>query len=176
MTPTQSRSGRRRGRPTSFSLALALLAAATPVPASAQLTAPCEVTCAAVLGATGLAAATGALVAYGRRGGGVSTLSEGLTVWGIGLVGFVGGGLALSGNGPRQERAVYAAGIGAVAGSLLWLGIESTRSETDGARKVAATLMGAAAGALAGGVYGALSHEGGGGGAQVSMFSVRIPF
>jgi hypothetical protein len=129
-----------------------------------------------VLGATGLTAATGALVAYGRQGGGVSTLSEGLTVWGIGLVGFVGGGIALGGNGARQERAVYAAGIGAVAGSLLWLGIESTLEASDGARKVAATLMGAAAGALAGGVYGALSYEEGGSGAPASLLSVHIPF
>ncbi len=174
MTSTDSRSGRRCGRPTIFSLALALLAAAAP--ASAQLTAPCAVTCAAVLGATGLTAATGALVAYARHGGRVSTPSEGLTVWGIGLVGFVGSGIALGGNGQRQERAVYAAGIGALAGSLLWLGIESTLAESDGARKIAATLMGAAAGALAGGVYGALSYEAGGGGAPASLLSVRIPF
>ena len=176
MTAFEGRPGRRSGRPKGIGLSLALLAAVPPSHATAQLSTPCEATCAVVLGATGFTAATGALVAYGRHTGGVSTLSEGLTVWGTGLAVVLGGGLALSGNGARQERAVYAAGIGALAGGLVGLGVESALEESDGARKVAAALIGAAAGALAGGVYGALSQQEGEGGVQASLLSVRITF
>ena len=147
----------------------------SPAHATAQLSEPCAVACGLVLGATGVTVATGALVALGRHTGGISTMNEGAPLFGVSFVAFVGGGLALSGNGARQERAVYAAGIGALAGSLLWLGIESTLDDSDGARKVAATLMGAAAGALVGGVYGALSHRENGS-TQASLLSVHIPF
>jgi hypothetical protein len=168
--------GRRCGGPLGALLALAVVGAAQATPASAQFSDPCGVPCAGVLGATAFTAATGVLVGYGRLTGGVSTISEGLTVWGVSLAAFVGTGIALSGHGERQERAVYSAGIGSLAGSLLWLGIESTLDESDGARKVAAALMGAAAGALVGGVYGALSHEAGSTDSPVSLLSVRVPF
>ncbi len=111
------------------------------------------------MGATGIAFATGALVAYTRLTGGVSTPGEGLEVFAVSLASFVGGSFALSGNGARQERAVFGAGLGALAGSAAFLAIESMRDESDGARKLAAALMGAAAGSLVGGVYGALTHD-----------------
>lgn len=149
---------------------------ALPLPASAQLSEPCGVTCGLTLGATGFTFATGALVAYGRQTGGISTIREGLSVWGVGLGAFVAGGVALSGNGGRQERAVYSAGIGTVAGSLLGLTIESLVGESSGARKLAATLTGAAAGALIAGVYGAVSYEREGGAASAASLGVRIPF
>jgi hypothetical protein len=140
-------------------VAVVLLACIPGTPASAQLSDPCGVTCGVVLGTTGVTFATGALVAYTRHTGGVSTPGEGLRVFAVGLATYVGGAFALSGNGARQERAVYGAGIGALAGSAVFLAIESTRAESDGSRKLAALLMGAAAGSLAGGVYSALSHD-----------------
>jgi len=164
-----------RTRGTVGVVALALLGLQPPAPAAAQLTSPCEIGCALVLGATGFTVATGALVARGRHTGGVSSTREVMGVWGGTFVVFVGSGVALSGNGERQERAVYAAGIGALAGSLVWLGIESSLSQSNGARRVAASLMGAAVGAVIGGVYGALSHDGTDGG-QVALFDVRLRF
>jgi hypothetical protein len=125
--------------------------------------------CGVVIGATGITFATGALVAYTRYTGGVSRPGEGIRVFAVGLATYVGAAFALGGNGERQERAVYGAGIGALAGSAVFLAIESLRAESDGARRLAAVLMGAAAGSLAGGVYGALSHEGGSSGLGASL-------
>jgi len=128
--------------------------------ASAQLSDPCGAACGVVLGATAFTAATGAVVAYARASGGISTAGEGLGIWGAGFATVVGGGIALQGNGARQRRAVYGAGIGAVAGSLLGLGIESTRTSSDDASRLAAALVGATLGTLAGGIYGAVTYPG----------------
>ena len=152
-----------------------MLACMTSAPASAQLSRPCGATCGIVLGATGLTFATGTLVTYTRFTGGVGTPNEALRIFGVSFGAFVGGAVALSGNGERQERAVYSAGLGAVVGSIVWLALESSRGQSTGARRLAATLMGAAAGALAGGVYGALSYDGDPL-APGASFSVSVPF
>jgi hypothetical protein len=146
-----------------------------PRTASAQLSDPCGATCGLVLGTTALTFATGTLVAYTRLTGGLSTPGEGLGVLGVGFATFVAGAVALGGNGERQERAVYGAGLGALVGSAVWLALERSRGESDGSRSLAASLMGAAAGALVGGVYGALSHEAGPGDPGVS-FSLSASF
>ncbi len=165
----------RSSRPLGSLVVSLCLLGVTPLGASAQLTSPCELGCAAVLGATGFTAATGALVARGRSTGGVSSVNEVIGIWGGSFLVFVGSGVALSGNGERQERAVYSAGLGALAGSALWLGIESVLPASNSSRKVAASIMGAAAGAVVGGIYGAVTYErpesrGG------ATFAVQIPF
>lgn len=141
-----------------WTLAMALSVA--PPAVSGQLSDPCATACGVVLGATAFTAATGTVVAYARASGGISTSAEGLGIWGAGFATVLGGGIALKGNGARQRRAVYGAGIGAVAGSLLGLGIESTRSSSDEASRLAAALVGAALGTLVGGVYGAVTYPG----------------
>jgi hypothetical protein len=157
-------------------VALALATGAPSTPASAQLSEPCEAACGLVLAATGFTVATGAVVAYGRSKGGISTTAEGLRVWGVGFAMVVGGGIALRGNGERQERAVYAAGIGTLVGSVAGLGVEAAFGEGDGAARVAAALVGAAVGGLVGGVYGALTHEHGEGSAQATLVRLSTPF
>jgi hypothetical protein len=138
---------------------LALVALqALPSSTRAQLSDPCEAACGATLVAAGAVAATGAVATLGRLEGGLSTTSEALWVWGSSFAAVVGSGAALSGNGARQERAVYAAAIGSVAGGALGLALGAVTDSGDGARSVAAALVGAAVGTLAGGVYGALSH------------------
>lgn len=132
----------------------------SPAETRAQLSDPCQITCGAVLGATSLVVATGSMVLVGRLRGGYSTPREGVAIWTVGLGVGVGAGLALLGNGERQQRAVYAAGIGTVAGSLVGLAVESLGKDSGGATRLAATLIGAAAGALVGGAYGAVSYEG----------------
>lgn len=157
-----------------LAVAAALTLASPPRPASAQFSDPCEVDCALILGATAFTTATGAAVAWGRYGGGLSTVREGLLVWGVSFAVVSGSGIALSGNGGRQRRAVRGAGIGALAGSVLWLGIESTQAESDGARKVAATLMGAALGTVLGGVYSALTYDDDVPGDPTPLLTVRL--
>jgi hypothetical protein len=143
---------------------------------TAQLASPCELTCGLVLGATGFTVATSALVARGRLGGGVPSMADAADAWVGSFVLYVGAGLALSGNGARQERAVYAGGLGALGGALVGLAIETTLEPAPDARKVAAALFGAALGAVVGGVYGALSHEEAGASAQPTMIGVRLTF
>jgi hypothetical protein len=138
-----------------------LVALLTAVPgANAQLSGPCGTACGVVLGATAFTAATGTVVGFARASGGISTPREGLGIWGAGFAAVIGGGVALQGDGHRQRRAVYGAGIGALAGSLLGLGIESTRASSDDASRLAAALIGAAVGTLVGGVYGAVTYPG----------------
>lgn len=136
---------------------------ARPSPAAAQLSSPCEATCALVLGLSGYAVGTGAVVAWGRHTGGLSTSGQALRLWVSGFAMTVGSGMALSGNGERQERAVYGAGLGLIAGSAVGLVLGSIGSEGDGARRIAGVLIGAGAGALIGGVFGALSYDEGSG-------------
>jgi hypothetical protein len=130
-----------------------------PREAAAQFTNPCDVTCAAALGATGAVAATGAVVAIGRLSGGVSTTAQAAWTWGASFAGVVGAGIALQRNGERQERAIYGAALGSAVGSLVSLGLTATGSRHDGARLLAASLIGASAGAILGGVYGAASYR-----------------
>jgi hypothetical protein len=159
--------------------ALLLVAAVVllaPAPATAQFQEPCELACIGVLGATGFIAATGTAVAVGRITGGMSTVNRGLLVWGTSFTAVVGGGMALSGNGNRQERAVYAAGVGTLAGALTGLALEVVRTDGDGPRVLAGALMGAAAGAFVGGVYGALSYDGDDDSGPVPLVTLTIPF
>jgi hypothetical protein len=102
-------------------------------------------------------AATGTVAALGRLTGGLSTTGQAVGTWGASFALVVGGGVALSGNGERQERAVYAAGIGSGVGAALGLALAAATDASDGSRLLASTLIGAAVGVLAGGVYGALS-------------------
>jgi hypothetical protein len=152
-----------------------LLGSSLPAPAAAQLSQPCGVTCGVVLGVTGVTFATGAMVAYGRYTGGFSRPDRGIGVLVTSFAAFTGAGLALSGNGERQERAVYGAGAGAIIGSVVWMAIERADDESDDGGELAALLIGAAAGSLVGGVYAALTHdptEDSGG----ASFSLSIPF
>lgn len=161
---------------TGWVMVLAALFLAKPDSATAQLSDPCEVACSLVLGLTGYAVATSTLVAWGRHTGGISTSSEGLWAWGAGFALTVGGGVALGGNGERQERAIYAAGLGVLAGAAVGLAVGSIRPGGDGANRWAATIIGAGAGALIGGLYGALSHDGRASGraTQVPLFTFRF--
>ena len=156
-------------------LAAALLIGSPPAPASAQFSDPCDFPCALVLGASAYTVAIGTVVGYGRATRGYSTRNVALGVWVTSFVAVTGGGMALSGNGERQERAIYASGIGALGGALVGLALGPTFDETDRSGKLAAVLVGAAAGALVGGVYGALSYDGGAT-AQPASIGVRIPF
>jgi len=110
--------------------------------------------------------------------GGFTTTSSGIVSWTSGFVVGLGSGIALAGNGERQERAIYSAGIGAVAGSLVGLAADSFSGDSTPATRVAATLVGAAAGALTFGVYGALTWDEDEPGAPVPLasFSVATPF
>jgi hypothetical protein len=130
-----------------------------PTAAEAQLSDPCSVECGLVLGATSFVFASGTATAIGRMKGGFTTTGDGIVSWTSGFVLALGGGIALAGNGERQERAIYSAGLGALAGSVVGLATEALTDESTEATRLAATLIGAAAGALAGGVYGALSWE-----------------
>jgi hypothetical protein len=146
-----------------------------PSSARAQLSEPCAAACGATLVAVSAVAATGAVATLGRLEGGLSTTSEGLWAWGASFAAVVGAGAALSGDGARQERAVYAAAVGSVAGAALGLVLGAATDSGDRARSVAAALIGAAVGTVAGGVYGALSHDDRGAALTPSL-SLEIPF
>ncbi len=159
--------------------ALILLAfALQPASVEAQFSGPCQIRCGLVLGASSYAVGVGALVAWSRHTGGISSASEGTRIWASGVALTLGGGIALSGNGERQQRSVYASGVGLLAGSAAGLIAGSIRSDGDGARTVAVTLIGAGVGALIGGLYGAVSYDGEAGlpstdTPPVPLFSVR---
>jgi len=156
-------------------VALAMLLG-RPDSSTAQLSHPCEAACSLVLGLTGVTVATSTLVAWGRHTGGISNTRQGMAAWGTGFALTVGGGIALSGSGARQERAVYAAGLGVLAGAAAGWVVGSIRPGEDRANRWATTLIGAGVGALIGGVYGAVSHDEGSGGmgAPVPLFTVRF--
>jgi hypothetical protein len=174
---TLSRCAAGRFLRTSCAQAIAVLVALQLLPSTtrAQLSDPCATACGATLVAVGAVAATGAVATLSRLEGGLSTTSEGLWVWGSNFATVVGAGAALSGNGARQERAVYAAAIGSLAGAALGLALGAATVSDDGARSVAAALIGAASGVVAGGVYGALSHDDGGAALTPSL-SLSVPF
>jgi hypothetical protein len=146
-----------------------------PRESEAQFSEPCAAVCALTLGVTGVAAGTGIAVAVGRLSGGLSTTTSGALALGAGFAVVVGAGVALQGQGARQERAVYSAAIGAAAVSLTSLGVAALSGRGDGASLLASSLIGAAVGALAGGLYGALSHESGSPGVSLD-YSVILGF
>jgi hypothetical protein len=163
---------------THFRARLALLAAGTAIatsapPATAQLSAPCEVTCGVVLGASAYAVGTAAMVAWGRHVGGVATGGRATAIWlsAFGLA--AGSGIALGGDGARQERAVYASGVGLGAGALVGLAVGAA-SDGEG-DALAMSLIGAGIGSLLGGVIGALSHEAETSDMSVPVLILRIP-
>jgi len=153
--------------------ALTLACACAPAPASAQFAEPCELGCIAVLGATSFVTATGISVAAGRVTGGLTSMNQGLLLWGLSFAATAGGGMALAGNGERQERAVYTAGLGTLAGGLAG-GLLGASLGGDEAHVFSGTLVGAAAGALIGGAVGALTWSAGEGGAAVPLFGIRL--
>lgn len=176
MSPPSHVCGRpNRRRRLSF-LVAAGIAFVPATPASAQFDEPCQLTCIGVLGVTSFVAATGASVAAGRITGGMSSVHQGLVVWGGTFAAVAGGGMALSENGERQERAVYAAGIGMVTGALVGLALQAARTDGSEPYLFAGALIGATAGAVVGGVYGALSYEADESAGSVPLFSVTIPF
>ena len=157
-------------------LAAALAIGSPTAPVSAQFSHPCDVPCALVLGASAYTVAMGTVVGYGRMARGYSTRNQPLAIWVTSFAVVAGGGMALSGNGERQERAVYSSGIGALGGGLAGLAVGSTFDERDTSAKLAAVMIGAAAGALAGGIFGALSYDEGDTGPQPAMIGLRITF
>lgn len=166
-------------------LAAALLAAVpagSPDPLAAQLSDPCELSCGAVLGASAAGVGLGGLVAWARHTGGVSTTNEALLIVGAGFALALGGGISLAGNGNRQERAVHGSGIGLVGGAALGLSVAALVETFDAPRAYSAAVIGAGAGALIGGLIGALTYEGqsiAGGVPQLStipLFTARLSF
>ena len=156
-------------------IAASLVLVLTPSDLAAQFAEPCQLTCAAILGTTGFVAATGAAVAVGRTSGGMSTVDRGAWVWGSAFAVVAGGGILLSGDGERQERAIYAAGLGTLAGALTGLTIEALRTSGSPPSRLAGALMGATAGALVGGVFGALSYDADSSQDAVPLFALRLP-
>ena len=148
---------------------------AAPQRATAQFQEPCELRCIGVLGVSGFVAATGVSIGVGRVTGGMTTVNQGLIIWGSTITAVVGSGMALAGNGHRQERAVYAAGVGMLAGAATGFLVESLRTRADGPRVLAGVLIGASVGVIAGGVYGALSYDGEAAD-PVPLMSISIPF
>jgi hypothetical protein len=157
-------------------LTSALLMLHAPSPVMAQLSDPCQFTCAAVLGTSGFVAATGAAVAVGRGTGGMSTVDQGLWVWSGTFAAVVGGGFALAGDGGRQERAIFTGGVGTATGAVVGLVAEAVRTNGDGPRVLAGALMGAAAGAVIGGLYGALTYDSDATQNPIPLFAVSLSF
>jgi hypothetical protein len=83
------------------------------------------------------------------------------------------GGLALGGDGARQERVVYASGLGLATGGVIGLAVGSARSGEPG-DLLAVSLIGAGIGSLIGGVVGALTYERETSGA-FPVLTIRIP-
>lgn len=142
----------------------ALIAVSCPADASAAAAlsppsqaADCKVACGLVLGLSSFTVATGTVVTWGRVTGGISTRSQGTAIWTVSFGASLAAGAALYGE--HRERAVFASGIGVVAGALVGFTLESLVGSNEPSTKLAATLIGAAVGAVAGGVYGALSYE-----------------
>ena len=151
----------------------------TVVPAEGQFSDPCGAGCALVLGASSIVFATGTMTAVGRLEGGFSTRRSGVVSWSAGFLAATGAGLGLQGNGARQRRAVYGAGLGGVGGALLGLATGSVLGESTAANRWAATLIGAALGVAAGGIIGATGYDAPQGAAPALTLvapSIRTPF
>jgi hypothetical protein len=173
----RSRQWTGRRRPSAAVIAVAAVAGAiaigAPVPAAGQLSAPCEVKCGVVLGASSYAVATAAMVGWGRHTGGMRTGKRAAGIWLASFALAASGGLALGGDGARQERVVYASGLGLVAGGVIGLAVGSLRSGEPG-DLLAMNLIGAGIGSLIGGVVGALTYERETPGA-IPVLTIRIP-
>lgn len=141
-----------------LSAAWAFVAGATD--ADAQFADPCDAACAVVMSASSVAFATGTATALGRLGGGYATTGQGLRAWAGGFIVAAGAGIALSGSGDRQRRAVYGAGIGALGGAFGGWAIEALTAESSDVTRLAASLVGSAVGVAVGGALGALTHDG----------------
>lgn len=137
---------------------LIVASALGPRPVSGQFSDPCAVTCGLTLGVVSFAFATGASTAVGRAKGGYTTTRQGIVTWSVGFLSAAGAGMALSGNGARQERAVYGAALGALGGSVAGLLVESL-GDSNSTTRLAATLIGGAVGVVAGGVIGAATLD-----------------
>lgn len=127
--------------------------------ADAQFTDPCGAACALVMGASSVAFATGTATALGRLRGGYWTTGQGVRAWVGGFAVAAGAGIALSGDGDRQRRAVYGAGIGALGGAVGGWAIEALVGESSDATRLAGALVGSAVGVALGGAIGALTHD-----------------
>jgi hypothetical protein len=165
--------GRRRPSTAVIAAVAGAIAIGAPVPAAGQLSAPCEVKCGVVLGASSYAVATAAMVGWGRHTGGVRTGKRAAGIWLASFALAASGGLALGGDGARQERVVYASGLGLVAGGVIGLAVGSLRSGEPG-DLLAMNLIGAGIGSLIGGVVGALTYERETPGA-IPVLAIRIP-
>jgi len=114
--------------------------------------------------------------------GGYSNPRQGIIAWGSGFVVAAGAGMALSSDGERQQRAIRAAGIGALGGALAGLAVESIFGESTNATRIAATLIGAGLGVAVGGAVGAVTYEqpdpalAGSAAWLAPVFSIRIGF
>jgi hypothetical protein len=132
------------------------------------------------LGFTSFTVATGLAVAHGRVSGGLTEPVDGLLTWGAGFTLTLGLAVALAGEPDRQERAVYAATLGTVAGAVTGLTLETLGLGGEEPAGLAAALIGAAVGGLVGGAYGALTHDDDGpapGSFQAGLpFTARIAF
>lgn len=137
---------------------LAMLAALTARPATAQLTDPCRTACALTLGASSFVFATGTMTAVGRLHGGYSTRRGAIAAWSVGFVAAGVAGVALQGNGERQRDAVYGSALGAAGGAALGLVAGSLVGEATATTRWVGTLIGAAVGVVAGGFVGAAGH------------------
>ena len=147
---------------------------------AAQLSDPCGAACGLLLGSSSIIVATGTTAAVGHARGGFRGTREAAVIWTPVLVVTAGAGLALSGDGARQRRAVRAAALGSVVGLVTGFAIASTSGEATDASRIVATLLGGAVGALAGGVVGAVTHDDSGQDPsppsfETSIVSVRIP-
>lgn len=145
----------------------------------AQLSDPCEVACAATLGASSFVFAMGTMAAIGRLEGGYTTKTGPAVTFAGAYLALVGAGFALAGNGDRQRRAVYGSAIGAAGGAVAGFAAESLIGESDTASRFAATLVGGALGVVAGGIVGASTYDGVGGQSPTFTFvspPLSIPF
>lgn len=159
-----------RGFPRAPALLLALgILAITARESHAQFSDPCGTGCAAVLVGNSYVFASGTAAAVGRAMGGFSTSRQGIVAWSSGFVMSAVAGVSLSGNGGRQRRAIYAAGVGAVGGGLAGLVLESALGEDTKATRLAATMIGAGLGVALGGIWGAASYDAPAGGDQVNV-------
>ena len=145
-------------------------------PVEAQFSSPCEVGCATTLAATSFVVAMGTAVAVGRLHGGYSTTRGGISAWLGGFTTVALAGMAMSGNGERQERTIYSAGLGAVGGGLAGLAVGSLIGESDRTSRLAATFVGAATGALVGGAIGAITHDEPATATLLPLFSIDVGF
>ena len=84
--------------------------------------------------------------------------------------------LAIVSAAYTEETRGPAIGTWAAAGALTGLALSSALGDWEPSERLSAVLIGAAAGTLIGGVYGALSHDERGGAARPARIGIRIAF